>query len=65
MTSTEMPVNADDWQLESTKHTDSWWLHWQAWQAERSGNLKKAPLKLGNKAYPPAEAAPGTYVHER
>ncbi|MCP1415856.1 polyhydroxyalkanoate synthase [Pseudomonas laurylsulfativorans] len=65
MTSTEMPANADDWQEESTKHADSWWLHWQAWQAQRSGNLKKAPLKLGNKAYPAGEAAPGTYVHER
>ncbi|WP_322615499.1 class II poly(R)-hydroxyalkanoic acid synthase [Pseudomonas sp. BIC9C] len=65
MTSTEMPANADDWQEESTKHADSWWLHWQAWQAQRSGNLKKAPAKLGNKAYPEGEAAPGTYVHER
>jgi polyhydroxyalkanoate synthase len=65
MTSTEMPANADEWQEESTKHADSWWLHWQAWQAQRSGNLKKAPLKLGNKAYPAGEAAPGTYVHER
>ena len=65
MTSTEMPVKAEDWQETSTKHTDSWWLYWQAWQAERSGNLKKAPAKLGNKAYPAGEAAPGTYVHER
>ena len=65
MTSTEMPVKAEDWQETSTKHTDSWWLYWQAWQAERSGDLKKAPAKLGNKAYPAGEAAPGTYVHER
>ncbi|MGN7741082.1 class II poly(R)-hydroxyalkanoic acid synthase [Pseudomonas sp. 22526] len=65
MTSEEMPANADDWQENSTKHTDSWWLHWQAWQAERSGKLKKTPSILGNKAYPAAEAAPGTYVHER
>jgi polyhydroxyalkanoate synthase len=27
-----------DWQENATKHTDSWWLHWQAWQAERAGN---------------------------
>ncbi|MFV3017090.1 hypothetical protein ACM9HO_15570, partial [Pseudomonas sp. KHB2.9] len=47
------------------KHTDSWWLHWQAWQAERAGKLKKAPTTLGNKTYAAAEAAPGTYVHER
>ncbi|RON70532.1 class II poly(R)-hydroxyalkanoic acid synthase [Pseudomonas fluorescens] len=65
MTGEEMAANADDWQENSTKHTDSWWLHWQVWQAERSGNLKKAPTKLGNKAYAPGEASPGTYVHER
>ncbi len=65
MTSTEMPLKADDWQENACKHTDSWWLHWQAWQAERSGKLKKSPAVLGSKAYPAAEAAPGTYVHER
>ncbi|MBT9265660.1 class II poly(R)-hydroxyalkanoic acid synthase [Pseudomonas sp. MG-9] len=65
MTSEGMAANADEWQENSTKHTDSWWLHWQTWQAERSGNLKKAPTKLGNKAYAPGEASPGTYVHER
>jgi polyhydroxyalkanoate synthase len=65
MTSTEMPVKAEEWQENSTKHTDSWWLHWQAWQAERSGKLKKSPASLGNKVYPAGEAAPGTYVHER
>ncbi|BBP68402.1 class II poly(R)-hydroxyalkanoic acid synthase [Pseudomonas sp. Seg1] len=65
MTGEEMAANADDWQENSTKHTDSWWLYWQTWQAERSGNLKKAPTKLGNKAYAPGEASPGTYVHER
>ncbi|SFG55721.1 class II poly(R)-hydroxyalkanoic acid synthase [Pseudomonas sp. NFACC45] len=65
MTSEDMPAKAEDWQENSTKHTDSWWLHWQAWQAERSGKLKKAPTVLGNKTYPAGEAAPGTYVHER
>lgn len=65
MTSIDMPVKAEDWQENSTKHTDSWWLHWQAWQAERSGKLKKSPTSLGNKTYTAGEAAPGTYVHER
>lgn len=41
MTSEDMPAKAEDWMENSTKHTDSWWLHWQAWQAERSGKLKK------------------------
>nr|WP_314525620.1 class II poly(R)-hydroxyalkanoic acid synthase [uncultured Pseudomonas sp.] len=65
MTSSEMAANAEEWQENSTKHTDSWWLHWQAWQAERSGKLKKSPTSLGNKTYAAGEAAPGTYVHER
>ncbi|QBF24794.1 class II poly(R)-hydroxyalkanoic acid synthase [Pseudomonas tructae] len=65
MTSSEMPASALDWQENSTKHTDSWWLYWQTWLAERSGKLKKAPVNLGNKAHAAGAAAPGTYVHER
>ncbi|MGH8415718.1 MAG: class II poly(R)-hydroxyalkanoic acid synthase [Pseudomonas sp.] len=65
MTNPDMPEDASKWQEDASKHTDSWWLHWQAWQAERSGKLKKSPAALGNKAYPAGEAAPGTYVHER
>ncbi|MDM8348371.1 class II poly(R)-hydroxyalkanoic acid synthase [Pseudomonas sp. sp1636] len=65
MTNTQMPLEPKDWQDSSTKHTDSWWLHWQTWLAERSGATKKAPNSLGNKRYPAAEAAPGVYVHER
>jgi polyhydroxyalkanoate synthase len=65
MTNPEMPDDTNRWQEDATKHTDSWWLHWQTWQAERSGKLKKSPATLGNKAYPAGEASPGTYVHER
>lgn len=65
MTNPELPDDATRWQEDASKHTDSWWLHWQAWQAERSGKLKKSPATLGNKAYPAGEASPGTYVHER
>ncbi|MCG4452346.1 MULTISPECIES: class II poly(R)-hydroxyalkanoic acid synthase [unclassified Pseudomonas] len=65
MTNTEMPFEPKDWQASATKHTDSWWLHWQKWLTERSGPSKKAPTKLGNKQFPPGEPAPGTYVHER
>ena len=55
----------DGWKATATEHRDSWWLHWRDWLQARSGELKKAPRRLGNKAYPAAEAAPGTYVHER
>ncbi|GAB7530942.1 class II poly(R)-hydroxyalkanoic acid synthase [Pseudomonas sp. 3A(2025)] len=65
MTNSELPAEPTAWQENATKHTDSWWLHWQAWLSERSGTLKKAPASLGNKAHPAGEASPGTYVHER
>ncbi len=65
MTSAEIPECPDQWQENSVKHTDSWWLYWQAWQAERSGELKPAPSVLGSKKYVAGEASPGTYVHER
>ena len=65
MTNSELPDDPQMWQENGTKHTDSWWLHWQSWLQARSGTLKKAPAKTGNKHYPPGEAAPGTYVHER
>ncbi len=65
MTNPQLPEDANAWQADATKHTDSWWMHWQAWQAERSGKLKKSPTTLGSKTYPAAEASPGTYVHER
>ncbi|WP_161897845.1 class II poly(R)-hydroxyalkanoic acid synthase [Pseudomonas yangonensis] len=65
MTNSEMPLDPKAWQESSTKHADSWWLHWQSWLAERSGDTKNAPRALGNKKFPAGEAAPGTYVHER
>ena len=65
MTNTQMHADPKTWQASSTKHADSWWLHWQVWLGERSGAHKKAPTQLGNKKYPAGEAAPGTYVHER
>lgn len=65
MTGGELGESPEKWQETATKHTDSWWLHWQKWMAARSGELKKTPTKLGNRAYPAGEASPGTYVHER
>jgi polyhydroxyalkanoate synthase len=65
MTNPELPADPLEWQDNGSKHTDSWWLHWQAWQTQRCGDLKDAPAELGSKRYPAAEASPGTYVHER
>jgi polyhydroxyalkanoate synthase len=65
MTDADRPGDPVAWQENADKHADSWWLHWQRWLGERAGELKKAPTRLGNRAYAAAEAAPGTYVHER
>ena len=54
----------DTWKNGATEQRDSWWLYWRDWLQARSGELKKAPRRTGNRAFPAAEPAPGTYVHE-
>ena len=41
----------------------SWWPNHVAWLAERAGERKAAPRKLGNAKHKPTAAAPGSYVH--
>ncbi|WP_145253737.1 class II poly(R)-hydroxyalkanoic acid synthase [Pseudomonas sp. DE0157] len=53
------------WQQGAVRHVDSWWLHWQGWLADRAGALIEAPSHLGCRSHPAAEAAPGSYVHQR
>jgi polyhydroxyalkanoate synthase len=52
------------WLEQAAKQTGSWWPHWLEWVKPRSGELISAPAELGNKEYPPLEAAPGRYVLE-
>ena len=40
----------------------SWWPHWAGWLGEHCGAWVKPPRGLGSGAYPPLEAAPGSYV---
>jgi polyhydroxyalkanoate synthase subunit PhaC len=40
----------------------SWWPHWTAWLAERSGKKVAAASECGSKAHPAMEDAPGLYV---
>jgi polyhydroxyalkanoate synthase len=57
------PPDADEWLERADKHSGSWWDHWAAWLDARSGERVAAPKKLGSKAHPPLEPAPGRYVH--
>lgn len=57
------PPEPLDWREGATSHEGSWWDHWLRWLAERSGERRRAPARLGNRRHPPIEAAPGRYVH--
>ena len=61
-TNQNFPPRADRWLEAAESHAESWWIRWNEWLSERSGELKNAPKKLGNKAYPPISQAPGEYV---
>jgi polyhydroxyalkanoate synthase len=60
-TNDQLPASVDDWVAGATEHTGSWWPHWAAWLAEKSGPMIPArdpaagPLK-------PIEDAPGSFV---
>ncbi|GEO00479.1 class II poly(R)-hydroxyalkanoic acid synthase [Novosphingobium sediminis] len=58
------PADVDTWLGGAEEMAGSWWPYWMAWIQQRSGNKVSAPKKLGSKAYPPMEAAPGLYVLE-
>ena len=56
------PPHAQAWLEGAARHSGSWWPHWDAWLAERSGPMRPAPKVLGSREYKPGGRAPGTYV---
>ena len=58
----DLPDQPATFFAQAPKHPGSWWPDWDAWLAERSGELKDAPKALGNSAHKPRAKAPGTYV---
>ena len=60
----ELAATADEWLKDAAGNAGSWWPHWRAWLAQRSGDLRPAPERLGNERYSPTADAPGKYVHE-
>ena len=59
-----LPATAAAWFDGADRCSGSWWPEWLEWLKARSGEKKKAPKKLGNKAYPALCPAPGEYVRE-
>lgn len=64
LTNAENPADVEEWYRSANKNVGSWWEDWALWTAERSGDLRHRPRRLGSRAHPVLEAAPGRYVHE-
>ena len=58
----ENPPLAEEWLEGARTNQGTWWADWDGWLADRSGPLREAPGSLGDKTYPAAEPAPGTFV---
>jgi polyhydroxyalkanoate synthase len=59
----EHPADATEWQQNAVTKTGSWWPDYIEWLSSRSGALKAAPSRLGNRSYKAQAKAPGSYVH--
>jgi polyhydroxyalkanoate synthase len=55
-------ADPQDWLTAAESVQGSWWEDWDRWLAQRSGPVKPAPKRLGNRRFPPVGDAPGTYV---
>jgi hypothetical protein len=58
------PPAAEDWLDGASDRSETWWTDWAAWLGERSGELKRAPKRAGNRRHAVLGPAPGTYVLE-
>lgn len=61
-TNLALPEDPDEWLAGAAEQPGTWWDHWLDWLAERSGDERRAPRRLGSASYPPLEPAPGRYV---
>jgi polyhydroxyalkanoate synthase len=61
-TNKKIEPTSEEWLAGAEEQAGSWWPHWNDWLKKRSGELKNAPRKLGNKSHPPLVNAPGEYV---
>ncbi|MDB5452644.1 MAG: phbC, partial [Caulobacteraceae bacterium] len=59
--SDKLPDTVEGWEAGAVMHPGSWWPHWSAWLAERSGGMVPARDPAKGKLKPLGEA-PGDYV---
>jgi polyhydroxyalkanoate synthase len=58
-------ASADDWLASATEVKGSWWPRWAEWLKQFGDGEVTARGRLGSKAYPVGEPAPGRYVKEK
>jgi poly(3-hydroxyalkanoate) synthetase len=59
------PPDHNGWLAQAETLQGSWWPDYTTWLAERSGEMKQSPRKLGNARFRPLCPAPGTYILQR
>jgi polyhydroxyalkanoate synthase len=60
----KLPPDPDDWLEAAEQRPGSWWPHWLAWNAAKSG--EKVPARRpGDGGLEIIEAAPGSYARVR
>jgi polyhydroxyalkanoate synthase len=57
------PPSPEAWAEKAAMLPGSWWPDYDQWLAERSGELKPAPKRLGSAKHKAQAKAPGNYVH--
>lgn len=63
-TNSQTIADPEEWLSSATENKGSWWTHWYNWlQNYASGQI--VARQPGTAAYPPLEAAPGSYVKVR
>jgi polyhydroxyalkanoate synthase len=63
LTNSALPEDPEEWLAGAVEQQGTWWDHWLDWLAQRSGDQRRAPRRLGSASYPPLDPAPGLYVH--
>jgi polyhydroxyalkanoate synthase len=58
-------ADAEEWLGTATEVKGSWWQRWADWLGQHAGGEIAARGRMGSKAYPPGEPAPGRYVKQK
>ena len=61
----QTPSDPAQWEELATTSQGTWWTDWDEWLGERSGGMRPAPARLGNRRHTLVGAAPGEYVLEK